>query len=148
MFFFFSSRRRHTRCALVTGVQTCALPISCCSKSLPRPARTTPRRHRVAAWRLSQEDTPLQALHCFPAILRAFATHLGAVGAMGMGALMLFTFLCGDFTSLDTQFQRRTEQHFVRSGPPRSHLERHITDIGAVQADPDALPQVTDLVQI
>src|SRR3546814_15052919 len=28
MRFFFSSRRRHTRCALVTGVQTCALPIS------------------------------------------------------------------------------------------------------------------------
>src|SRR3546814_17654580 len=31
--FFFSSRRRHTRCALVTGVQTCALPIS---KLFPR----------------------------------------------------------------------------------------------------------------
>src|SRR3546814_8484075 len=29
--FFFSSRRRHTRCALVTGVQTCALTI--CSKA-------------------------------------------------------------------------------------------------------------------
>src|SRR3546814_4016608 len=28
MDFFFSSRRRHTICALVTGVQTCALPIS------------------------------------------------------------------------------------------------------------------------
>src|SRR3546814_2621996 len=28
LFFFCSSRRRHTRCALVTGVQTCALPIS------------------------------------------------------------------------------------------------------------------------
>src|SRR3546814_8765221 len=26
-YFFVSSRRRHTRCALVTGVQTCALPI-------------------------------------------------------------------------------------------------------------------------
>src|SRR5881628_1174176 len=26
--FFFSSRRRHTRCQSVTGVQTCALPIS------------------------------------------------------------------------------------------------------------------------
>ena len=26
-YFFFSSRRRHTRCADVTGVQTCALPI-------------------------------------------------------------------------------------------------------------------------
>src|SRR3546814_6282241 len=31
--FFFSSRRRHTRCALVTGVQTCALPISCVASS-------------------------------------------------------------------------------------------------------------------
>src|SRR3546814_645472 len=31
--FFFSSRRRHTRCALVTGVQTCALPISTSSQS-------------------------------------------------------------------------------------------------------------------
>src|SRR3546814_13359325 len=29
-YFFFSSRRRHTRCALVTGVQTCALPIYQC----------------------------------------------------------------------------------------------------------------------
>src|SRR3546814_10467582 len=28
VFFFVSSRRRHTSCALVTGVQTCALPIS------------------------------------------------------------------------------------------------------------------------
>src|SRR3546814_2334198 len=33
-FFFFSSIRRHTRCALVTGVQTCALPI-CSKTSLP-----------------------------------------------------------------------------------------------------------------
>src|SRR3546814_5056659 len=34
--FFFSSRRRHTRCALVTGVQTCALPIFVCSCPLGR----------------------------------------------------------------------------------------------------------------
>src|SRR3546814_14618548 len=33
---FFSSRRRHTRCALVTGVQTCALPIS----RMPRSRRS------------------------------------------------------------------------------------------------------------
>src|SRR3546814_14238085 len=38
--FFFSSRRRHTRCALVTGVQTCALPIS--SSARTTHARTTP----------------------------------------------------------------------------------------------------------
>src|SRR3546814_6106868 len=31
---FFSSRRRHTRCALVTGVQTCALPISTTATSI------------------------------------------------------------------------------------------------------------------
>src|SRR3546814_17966803 len=30
--FCFSSRRRHTICALVTGVQTCALPISLLEK--------------------------------------------------------------------------------------------------------------------
>src|SRR3546814_285557 len=33
--FFFSSRRRHTRCALVTGVQTCALPISVSPETPP-----------------------------------------------------------------------------------------------------------------
>src|SRR3546814_2006258 len=49
-FFFFSSRRRHTICALVTGVQTCALPIS--------PARRNGCRHaaylaapRISRWR-------------------------------------------------------------------------------------------------
>src|SRR3546814_5293561 len=37
-FLFFSSRRRHTRCALVTGVQTCALPIC----PTPAPIARTP----------------------------------------------------------------------------------------------------------
>src|SRR3546814_16941415 len=51
--FFFSSRRRHTRCALVTGVQTCALPISV---SHPDPAGAfdqalacSPKRKRLLA---------------------------------------------------------------------------------------------------
>src|SRR3546814_6301722 len=44
--FFFSSRRRHTRCALVTGVQTCALPIF-----LPRRHRGLFRRRRSAGRR-------------------------------------------------------------------------------------------------
>src|SRR3546814_2601849 len=39
--FFFSSRRRHTRCALVTGVQTCALPIrTICTRRNRAPAFT------------------------------------------------------------------------------------------------------------
>src|SRR3546814_5942533 len=41
--FFFSSRRRHTRCALVTGVQTCALPIWSSERSRC-PARPLLRR--------------------------------------------------------------------------------------------------------
>src|SRR3546814_10605406 len=43
--FFFSSRRRHTRCALVTGVQTCALPI----------LGERPRRRAAAAGDLRRE---------------------------------------------------------------------------------------------
>src|SRR3546814_2182330 len=35
--FFFSSRRRHTCCALVTGVQTCALPISVRGRQKQKP---------------------------------------------------------------------------------------------------------------
>src|SRR3546814_20138922 len=42
--FFFSSRRRHTRCALVTGVQTCALPIC------PPPVTVTELTHSLHAW--------------------------------------------------------------------------------------------------
>src|SRR3546814_7751088 len=43
---FFSSRRRHTRCALVTGVQTCALPISA-----PQSIETNLLAHAVDAAR-------------------------------------------------------------------------------------------------
>src|SRR3546814_14540246 len=39
--FFFSIRRRHTRCALVTGVQTCALPISLVDHTTSDGGRTT-----------------------------------------------------------------------------------------------------------
>src|SRR3546814_11975328 len=50
--FFFSSRRRQTRCALVTGVQTCALPISQCDarngrvEAVARRARSLHRHPR------------------------------------------------------------------------------------------------------
>src|SRR3546814_8721789 len=45
--FFFSSRRRHTRCALVTGVQTCALPISCLPERRSAGAVHRDRRHAL-----------------------------------------------------------------------------------------------------
>src|SRR3546814_2660516 len=54
-FFFFSSRRRHTRCALVTGVQTCALPI--CKKE----------EHRVLFER--DEPAPLRKVGIEPGLI-------------------------------------------------------------------------------
>src|SRR3546814_2121370 len=51
-FFFFSSRRRHTRCALVTGVQTCALTIYRLSVAVPPPRRVR--------WRPTAPALPLQ----------------------------------------------------------------------------------------
>src|SRR3546814_3373120 len=52
MFFFFSSRRRHTRCALVTGVQTCALPICLPLDRALRVLQPDPRRRHADAQRL------------------------------------------------------------------------------------------------
>src|SRR3546814_18263201 len=49
-FFFFSSRRRHTRGALVTGVQTCALPISSLRRLSREPHSLESRRWSF--WRI------------------------------------------------------------------------------------------------
>src|SRR3546814_10002159 len=54
--FFFSSRRRHTRCALVTGVQTCALPISAPSgvtSTSHQPVKRFSRFHADWPWRIN-----------------------------------------------------------------------------------------------
>src|SRR3546814_948440 len=57
LYFFFSSRRRHTSCALVTGVQTCALPIFASRSRRPAlrrsPCPQTPRLQRVVYARAS-----------------------------------------------------------------------------------------------
>src|SRR3546814_1420410 len=50
--FFFSSRRRHTRCALVTGVQTCALPICLMTKT----ARALPFATEPASYKEAMEN--------------------------------------------------------------------------------------------
>src|SRR3546814_8790865 len=72
--FFFSSRRRHTRCALVTGVQTCALPIYMRILK-PRENRvlsrfflhaSTHRKERCGAGRLSHENGRCKVALTFP----------------------------------------------------------------------------------
>src|SRR3546814_2562612 len=73
--FFFSSRRRHTRYALVTGVQTCALPISDQTAARLRPARAAgdvgPPAH------LEQLYLRLGRRHPAPASIRSGAGELG-----------------------------------------------------------------------
>src|SRR3546814_9468560 len=62
LFFFFSSTRRHTRCALVTGVHTCALPI-CIGGGWPCTAAIGPgsahrRRRPKSKRRTSRAPSP------------------------------------------------------------------------------------------
>src|SRR3546814_1731677 len=59
--FFFSSGRRHTRCALVTGVQTCALPISFDPELLSDVRQAPDSRPMVLAGGL-KADTVAQSL--------------------------------------------------------------------------------------
>src|SRR3546814_41102 len=61
--FFFSSRIRHTICALVTGVQTCALPIS----QITRTASRIPSR--VARLARSAQRGRVCDIHCHPDLL-------------------------------------------------------------------------------
>src|SRR3546814_15113371 len=83
MLFFFSSRRRHTRCALVTGVQTCALPICV---SAPPPAlvdfgagpTTPPRDTSVPQTHLATND--VAAGNSFLLYLSAYQPIFAAYG--------------------------------------------------------------------
>src|SRR3546814_1947081 len=78
--FFFSSRRRHTRCALVTGVQTCALPIWTLRADRQR------AHVRPLGFSRSEQPAPLSAKPV-PAVLKesdlATAGHAAAAGARG-----------------------------------------------------------------
>src|SRR3546814_20665925 len=60
MFFFFSSRRVQTRCALVTGVQTCALPI-CVKPRLPPFVRLGCSGHKLRSSNGYVRPTPIHA---------------------------------------------------------------------------------------
>src|SRR3546814_7663480 len=79
IFFLFSSRRRHTRCALVTGVQTCALPIS--------PADVVERQAQVIGSLLTDAEAALS-----PDRASAASAFLGAFTILlreGLEALLI-----------------------------------------------------------
>src|SRR3546814_4616672 len=100
-FFFFSSRRRHTRCALVTGVQTCALPICRCRGLLPDACSHSREHDGDGPWwlqvrRLLEARTPdvvvvpdscngvdpsdLEFLMCSPKVLSEVYESIGREG--------------------------------------------------------------------
>src|SRR3546814_13403183 len=87
--FFFSSRRRHTRCALVTGVQTCALPISRL-RQLPDDVDPAPDRDVAAALaavvRLAAHRLPVVVVAGTVAVARTIvATARHELGAAAVG---------------------------------------------------------------
>src|SRR3546814_6755773 len=120
-FFFFSSRRRHTRCALVTGVQTCALPISLLQVS-PRIGGVTEgdSRHACAEASISTFDE-----------LRLFNRDRPAVAADQArrgegGGDHAFTFVPAGFHPLAPRlscwFRLRHERLIEWTKSPRSRL--------------------------
>src|SRR3546814_9645918 len=70
---FFSSRRRHTRCALVTGVQTCALPISSDALLQSRKPAMTGFERYLTLWVALCIVIGIALGHWFPGIFRAVA---------------------------------------------------------------------------
>src|SRR3546814_7193507 len=71
---FLSSRRRHTRCALGTGVQTCALPIFVASAAAPTIAATAHAVHGAIG--ISAEHD----LHLFTRRLHGWRMEHGSEG--------------------------------------------------------------------
>src|SRR3546814_9155933 len=79
--FFFSSRRGHTRCALVTGVQTCALPI--CRLADARPALVEGRSDALSFDQavLAARDRQAPSPHR----LHLAVAHAGQIGTHDIG---------------------------------------------------------------
>src|SRR3546814_17434748 len=99
MLFFFSSRRRHTRCALVTGVQTCALPISACSGNVRDTAPAGLAAHPVPPIEVPDVAHPQGETAAW--WYRSGAARAAANGAMQGQAKNVIVFL-GEVMSLAT----------------------------------------------
>src|SRR3546814_9976915 len=83
--FFFSSRRRHTRCALVTGVQTCALPISAGLTLAQKPYSSGPMVCQKFFGRLSVKVNFTIDLTDLKPYFHGVASRSGAPICLGIG---------------------------------------------------------------
>src|SRR3546814_7699619 len=86
--FFFSSRRRHTRCALVTGVQTCARPFFVHGAS-PSPFCSARRRVSLTvAEEPAELRTRLLLRDARPGALQRLGPVLGGDHLLGLELLL------------------------------------------------------------
>src|SRR3546814_210444 len=100
--FFFSSRRRHTMCALVTGVQTCALPISLAK------IRAVADRNQVFRSFIGQgyygthvPNVILPNILENPAWYTAYTPYQAEISQGRMEALINFQTMCADLTGME-----------------------------------------------
>src|SRR3546814_9561703 len=87
-YFFFSSRRRHTRCALVTGVQTCALPISPASGLMLGVGSAALVANLICLallWRFRRENVNMSST--FECSRNDVASNVGVLAAAGLVGL-------------------------------------------------------------
>src|SRR3546814_7849865 len=103
--FFFSSRRRHTRCALVTGVQTCALPIS----RFHQRRRATRRPPRAAPALLRARGGPRP--NRFPRLGAISNGRLAVPGTGGGGEAAALAPDLRGCHGADADLLRRSEEH-------------------------------------
>src|SRR3546814_7211414 len=118
--FFVSSRRRHTRCALVTGVQTCALPI--CRRRVLHSRWISRRKWQAivhyGAVRIGKSDVEVEATQLRPGELEDVIDAGTALGAIGRVREVFF------------------ELHFVIFGgciPPQAYRsEEHTSELQSI----------------
>src|SRR3546814_11994463 len=80
--FFFSSRRRHTGCALVTGVQTCALPICFSAGSVACPIGFCHGLNSAQSPRIvTSLSSGKRVIACSASVLMQLPTPLGCLSS-------------------------------------------------------------------
>src|SRR3546814_3946765 len=129
--FFFSSRRRHTRCALVTGVQTCALPIS---GPDGKPWRITTRQfRRTIAWHIANRPfgTIAGMIQYKHASVAAFEGYAGT-SASGFRAEVEAQRRLGQIDDLLDYFDRRQGGASL-GGPAGPRIARTLDDAAVRQ---------------
>src|SRR3546814_3639643 len=132
MLLFFSSRRRHMRCALVTGVQTCALPICLRPQRLDQhrvpglDALAHPARRAAVAAPQEQVLGDLLADRAGP----AHPAAAGVAGARLLDGLEVETAVAGEVLVLGRDHRQRQAGRDLVHVAPRS--EEHTSELQSI----------------